>query len=183
MNELLTPHLNRISAYLAFGFDAHRKTANDLRSMPKLRGYARWHDGESEEDALIQLGLDKLLRDNIGFSPKPDAQYIAGARNIDVTTFEGFKAHFPAWIEREELFLKSIMEAINLMRDEDVEIYNELCKLAGFVKNEKTRAKWVYDGLAWMDWNKHHIAVESKWLHDYFTDVWKSGTPIDFNVG
>jgi hypothetical protein len=150
MNEALSTHLNRIAAYLSYGYDAHRKTANDLR---------------------------------IGYSPKPDISYIAKAGEIDVSTFELFKAHFQMWMEREDSFLKSITAAIGLMRDEDIDVYNKLCNLAVFVKNERIRAKWVLDGLAWMDWNRHHIAVESKWLHDYFEKDWKPGEPIDFNIG
>ena len=180
----LPQDLNKIAAYLSYGFDWHRKVANELRRLPKRRGYARWHDdGEAEEDARCRMKLDKILRDQLGYTPAPDMAWVAKGSQASITDEAGFKAHFTEWIEREDGFLQVITSAIGLMRDEDVAVYNELCKLSAFVKNEKVRAQWVYDGLVFVGWEPHHIAVESKWLHDYFTDVWKPGDPIDFNIG
>jgi hypothetical protein len=183
MNEPLKTSINQIAAYLSYGFDAHRKLANELRGLPKRRGYARWHEAEAEEDALYRLSFDKLVRDNIGYTPAVDANYVATAAGIQVPDETAFQRHFTDWIAREDKFLTAIMAGINAARDEDVALYNLLCNMAGMVKNERIRAKWVYDGLVYVGWQPHHIAVESLVLHEYFEHKWKPGEPIDFNVG
>ena len=185
-NPQLEQNLNYVAAYLSYGYNWHRTAANELRQLPKLRGYARWHDnGEASEDSMSRIRLDKMLRDQLGFKPDTEGSrdWIAKATAVSIEDVAGFKAHFIEWIEREGKFLTVITSAIDLMRSEDIELYNELCKLSAFTKNERIRAKWVYDGLEFVKWEPHHIAVESKWLHDYFTDIWKPGEPIDFNIG
>ncbi|MCL2002755.1 MAG: hypothetical protein FWG72_01980 [Oscillospiraceae bacterium] len=184
INEMLAKDLNHIAAYLSYGVSWHTKVANELRRMPKLRGYARWHDdGEAAEDAMCRIKLDKLLGDQLGYAPKPDMAWVATASAASIKDLDGFKAHFAEWTEREGKFLATITSAIDKMRTEDISVYNELCNLSTFVKNEKIRAEWVYNGLVFVGWEPHHIAVESKWLHDYFEKVWKPGDPIDFNIG
>lgn len=183
MVEDLQEHLSQIATYLSEGEAWHRRCANQLRKLPNKRGYARHHDAESECDGKSRLKLDKLMQDNLDYTPTIDTAYVSRAESYMIQNLEGFKQHFKAWMDREDKFLKSITAAIDLMRREDIEVYNFLCCLSKEVKNEVVRAEWLLMSLEDTKWEPHDVKVTSKWLHDYFECIYKHDGMIDWNIG
>lgn len=180
--EELKLRLNEIGTYLSEGEIWHRRTANELRKLPNKRGFARWHEAESEYDQCEHLKFDKLIRDHLKYAPAIDTAYVSKAEMYTISDMAGFKQHFQSWIARETAFLASVNAAIEHARDADMELYHCLCSLAKEVKNEAMRAEWVYMGLEETQWSAHDTRVVSKWLHDYFECEYKGGE-IDFNIG
>lgn len=180
--EELRQRLDEIATYLSEGEAWHRRTANELRKLPNRRGFARWHEAESECDQHFHLKLDKLIRDNLKYSPAVDMSYVSRAETYSVGGAQGFKDHFAAWIARENVFLAAINSAITYAGQQDMELYQCLCALAKEVKNEALRAEWALLGLEDTQWSPHDVRVVSKWLHDYFECNYQGGT-IDFNIG
>lgn len=180
--EELKLRLNEIGTYLSEGEIWHRKTANELRKLPNKRGFARWHEKESEYDQCEHLKLDKLIRDHLRYAPMVDIAYVSKAESYTISDMAGFKQHFQAWIARETAFLASLNAAIEHARDVDIALYHCLCSLAKEVKNEEMRASWVYAGLEETQWSTHDVRVVSRWLHSYFEEKYDGGT-IDFNIG
>lgn len=180
--EELNKHLDKIATFLSEGEIWHRKSANELRKMPNKRGFARWHEAESDYDQKEHLKLDKLIRDNLKYAPMVDMAYVAKAESYTIADKEAFKQHFKQWITREKVFLESINAAIALSGSADMQIYQCLCCLAKEVKNEAVRAEWGLESFVDTGWEGHDIRVVSKWLHDYFEEKYSGGT-IDFNIG
>lgn len=180
MTDQLKQYLNEICSYLSEGMAWHKRCANQLRKMPNRRGYARVHDGESECDAKSNLELSKLIQDNLNYSPVVDGSLIVRAESYAIQGLEGFKQHFRVWTEREKTFLKSITAAIDLMRTEDIEIYQYLCALSKEVKCESIRAEWIYMSLEDVAWQPHHMAIVSKYLHE---QAEANPGSMDFNIG
>lgn len=158
--------LNHVCSYLAEGEKWHSKTANELRKMPNKRGYARIHDDQAKCDAEKLLCLNKMLRDHMGHEAMIDIGMVQQAEAYKINSFEDFKNHFQVWLKREKDYLKCINDAIMAIRDKDMELYCKFCELAKDVKMEIMRSGWLHDSLADVNWDKHHCAVVSKWLHE-----------------
>lgn len=180
MQEELKQTINQMATYLAEGEKWHSRTANQLRIMPNKRGYARIHDDQSIMDAGKLIHLNKMLRDYLKYTPIIDTNYVSKAELYTITTFEDFKKHFDTWMDREKIFKDITNRAISLIRDEDMTLYQEFCNMAKELKIEYMRAEWIKLSLLDCDWEKHHCAVVSKWLHEQ-----AESNPGDwnFNIG
>lgn len=172
--------INEVATYLSEGFRWHMRTANELRKMPNKRGYARIHDDQAEEDSKKLIELMKLVRDNMQYAPVADTAYVAKADNYTISSLDDFKNHFKVWMDREKIFIEAITEAINLVRDVDLELYQMFICMGKELKCECSRAEWIMLSLADVEWQPHHMAVVSKWLHEQAEACPGS---LDFNIG
>lgn len=180
--EALKPYLNKISTYFSEGAIWHNRAANECRRFAHCRGWGRWHEAEAKEDFCSHQCFEKIVRDNLKYSPIVDGNYIIGAYNYQIQDNEQFKNHHEQWVQRENLFIATLNSAIQESRTVNMELYKFLCCTVEEVQNEAMRVGWVYDSLLSTGWEHHDIRVVSKWLHDYFAIEYKGGK-IDFNIG
>lgn len=174
-------YLDKIASCLSCGEAWHRKVANENRKIG-IRGFGQWHDAEAKCDQHSLACLQKLMQDNLKYAPNIDSAHRTKAEHVTMEGISCFKEHFKLWKEREEVLLEALTAAIPLMRDENIQLYEELCELKKEVQNEIFRLECVYNNLEFAGWMGHDISVKSKWLHDYFECDYSGGL-IDFNIG
>lgn len=179
MTKELEMALNNIISYLADGESWHRRIANQLRLLA-LRGFSRWHECESLDDSKMRTKLEKVLVDNLKFTPTVDMSDAMRSEMLKMSSANDFKAHFAVWLQREQKLIDALNIAINESRLVNMELYHKLCKIQEEVQSEVTRADIVYRRLDFASWNAHDIGVVSMLIHKHYEDHPGSN---DFNIG
>lgn len=179
--EELQKYLDEIATYLAEGEAWHRTAANECRKL-FVRGWGRWHEAEAQCDEKSQICLAKLARDMLQYAPVIDSSFLVRANAYTIKDLDAFKLHHNQWIEREQMLIMALNNAIEQSRAIDIKVYHFLCDLAEEVQNEKMRVELVKGRMGLSAWNGHDIGVVSMVLHKYFECEYKGGE-IDFNIG
>lgn len=181
-DENLLRALDDCCTFFVIGEAAHLTAANECRKFCP-RGLGQWHDAERIGDGVCLTKFAKLMGDNIHYRPIIAYGEVDKAQRFEISTMDDFKDHLHDWIEREERFVEALDFVVTKIGTVNMELYQKVCEIVKEVQNEKFRAELVYNSFKFTKWNEHDISVKSKWIHDYFTDVYKPGDPIDFNIG
>lgn len=145
-----------------------------------LRGLARWHCVEADEDYDCLIALEKIAIDYHDIDLvvcKEDIKYLETFKKDDIT-LELLMSRWSAW---EKMVLKCIASVLKELTGG--KLYEFLCEKYKMVENELLYIKILHRKFKLLGYDEfENITWIDRKLHKYFEHDYKKHCRIDFNI-
>lgn len=155
--------MDAVCSELYAGAFWHNVAATAFRKI-SCRGFARFSQSEASGDFDSLQCLQKLLIDNLDYTPN----ITADTPKVAWSSYSELPNILQSWENSEREFAKTLTKAMHMACEIDAAIYRKLIDLIEEVQGEATRVRMCAKRLALSNYDGHDVGHVNKIMHDHY---------------